>query len=101
FDGAMAVASRPYGFFGKPLFFSAVTSVHVVPPSLERNNPLPDGLSGPAPPERYSHPFRRRSQRLAKITFGSAGSIAIDEQPVERFDPLSACVQVLPPSVVL
>src|SRR5207248_2885975 len=96
----MAVASRPYGFFGNPLFASGVTSVHVLPPSAERNNPLADGLSGPSPPERYSQPLRRKSHIQANMLSRLLGSIATSEQPVERFDPFKARLQVLPPSVV-
>src|SRR5947208_5491439 len=99
-EGAIAIASRPYGFFGKPLLFSGVISVHVSPPSLERNKPLAEGLSGPLPPERYSHPLRRKSHIAANITFGSLGSSAIEVHPVERFGPLRICCHVLPPSVV-
>src|SRR2546423_3417378 len=97
----MAMASRPYGFFGNPLFASGVTSVHVLPPSAERNNPLAEGLSGPSPPERYSQPLRRKSHRQANIVVALAGSIATSVQPVERFAPLRTCFHVLPPSLVL
>src|SRR2546430_14584619 len=96
----MAIASRPYGFFGKPLLASGVTSVQVSPPSLERNNPLADGFSGPSPPERYSQPLRRKSHRQANMMSGLLGSIATSVQPVERFGPFKARLQVLPPSVV-
>src|SRR6476646_2577955 len=97
----MATARRPYGFFGKPLLASGVTSVHVLPPSAERKSPLPDGLSGPSPPERNVQPFRRKSQVQAKRTFGSFGSMARPETPVERFEPFRIWVQFAPPSVVL
>src|SRR6266516_577605 len=97
----MATAMRPYGFFGKPLLPSAVTSVQVTPPSAERNNPLAEGAVGLSPPERYSHPLRRKSHKAANMTFGSVGSIAMSVQPVERFGPLRICVHVLPASVVL
>src|SRR2546423_1645289 len=96
----MATARRPYGFFGKPLLLSGVISDQVVPPSVERNNPLAEGLSGPLPPDRYSHPLRRKSHIAANITLGSFGSIAIEVHPVERFWPFSISCQVLPPSVV-
>ena len=43
FDGAMANASRPYGFFGKPLFRSGVISVHVSPPSSLSSATVPCG----------------------------------------------------------
>src|SRR6266498_1342711 len=101
FEGAIATAMRPYGFFGKPLLASAVISVQVLPPSAERNNPLAEGAVGLSPPERYSHPLRRKSHVDASITSGFVGSIAIAVQPVERFGPLRTCFHVLPPSVVL
>src|SRR5438270_4951693 len=97
----MAIASRPYGFFAKPLFASGLTSFQVSPPSSDRNNPLAEGLSGPSPPERYSQPFRRKSHMQANIVCGFAGSIATSEQPVERFPPFNVSFQVFPPSVVL
>src|SRR5436853_2815017 len=100
FDGAIATAIRPYGFFGKPLLFSGVISFHVFPPSFERNNPLPEGAFGPSPPQRKVHPLRRKSQRAANMTFESFGSTTTVEQPVERLLPLTASAQFLPPSVV-
>src|SRR4029077_8203149 len=101
FEGAIATARRPYGFFGKPLFASGVISVQVSPPLFERNNPLAEGLSGPSPPERHSQPLRRKSHRQANIALAFAGSIATSVQPVERFAALRTCFQVLPPSLVL
>src|SRR2546429_8783794 len=101
FDGATAIASRPYGFFGKPLFASGVISVQVFPPSVERDNPLAEGAVGLSPPERYSQPLRRKSHIAANMMSGFVGSIAIAVQPVERFGPLRICVHVLPPSEVL
>src|SRR5947199_5975942 len=101
FEGAIATASRPYGFFGKPLLFSGVTSVQLFPPSFDRKRPLPDGWSGPSPPERKVHPVRRKSHIAASILFGSVGSIARVEQPVDKFAPFNTRFQVLPPSVVL
>src|SRR5438105_5016433 len=98
FDGAIATAIRPYGFFGKPLLFSGVISFHVFPPSFERNNPLPEGAFGPSPPERKVHPLRRKSQRAANITFESFGSTTTVEQPAEILLPLSATAQLLPSS---
>src|SRR5688500_5096948 len=97
----MATAMRPYGFFGKPVAFSGVISVQVAPPSAVRKRPLAEGLSGPSPPERNVQPCRRTSHMAANILFGSDGSIAISEQPVERFAPFSTRFQFLPPSVVL
>src|SRR5690349_15794075 len=95
------MASRPYGFFGKPLLFSGVTSVQVAPPSFERNKPLADAAVGPSPPERNVQPFRRKSQVQASSEFGLPGSIAMVEQPVDRFPPFKIWFQVFPPSVVL
>src|SRR5881227_385279 len=92
---------RPYGFFGKPLLASAVISVHVLPPSVERNKPLAEGAVGLSPPERYSQPFRRKSHIVANMMSGLIGSIFTSVQPVERFAPLRTWFHVLPPSVVL
>src|SRR5213080_1752956 len=101
FEGAIASASRPYGFFGKPLLASCVISVQVLPPSVERNNPLAEGAVGLSPPERYSQPLRRKSHIEANMMSGLFGSIVKSVQPVERFAPLRTCCHVLPPSVVL
>src|SRR5256886_3534385 len=101
FEGAMATAMRPYGFFGKPLLVSVVISVHVLPPSVDRNNPLAEGAVGPSPPERYSQPLRRKSHIAANMMSGLLGSIFTSVQPVERFAPLRTWFHVLPPSVVL
>src|SRR5262249_4892031 len=101
FDGAIATAKRPYGFFWKPLLACSVISVQVMPPSVERNNPLADGAVGTAPPERYCQPLRRKSHIAANIVSGLPGSILISVQPVERLAPLRTCCHVLPPSVVL
>src|SRR2546421_4543377 len=100
FEGAIASASRPYGFFGKPLFASGVISVQVFPPSVERNNPLAEGAVGLSPPERYSQPLRRKSHIAANITSGFVGSMAIAVHPVERLPPFRICFHVLPLSVV-
>src|SRR6266496_792436 len=100
FDGATATAVAPYGFFGKPLLASCVISVHVSPPSVERNRPLAEGAVGLSPPERYSQPLRRKSHMAANITSGFVGSISIEVQPVERLAPFRICFHVLPPSVV-
>src|SRR5438094_2079544 len=97
----MATATRPYGFFGKPLFASVVISVQVLPPSMDRNNPLAEGAVGLSPPERYSQPLRRKSHIAANRMSGLTGSIAISVQPVERFAPLRTCCHALPPSIVL
>src|SRR5215471_4455630 len=101
FEGAIATAKRPYGFFGKPLLASGVTSFHVSPASSERKSPLDEGLSGPSPPERYSQPLRRKSHMQANIVCGFAGSIATSVEPVEAFAPFKTSFHVLPPSVVL
>src|SRR6266513_1025473 len=90
FEGAIAIASRPYGFFGKPLFASGVISVQVFPPSVERNNPLAEGAVGLSPPERYSQPLRRKSHIVANMISGFVGSIARSVQPVERIAPQRA-----------
>src|SRR5450755_997394 len=96
----MVTAIRPKGFAGKPLFAASVISVQDLPPSEERNRPLPDFAAGDSPPERNVQPLRRKSHRPAKITFGSCGSMLIDAQPVDRLPPLSTRFQVLPPSLV-
>src|SRR4051812_29603213 len=101
FDGANAIATRPYGFFGKPLLFSGVSSFQVAPPSVDRKSPLAEGALGPSPPERNVQPLRRKSHILASSTFGLLGSIATVEQPVDRFPPFNTWFQVFPPSVVL
>src|SRR6266576_5226402 len=101
FEGAIATAMRPYGFFGKPLLASSVISVQVLPPSVERNNPLAEGALGLSPPERYSQPLRRKSHIAANMISGLSGSISTSVQPVERFAPLRTSPHVLPPSVVL
>src|SRR5438045_9437072 len=97
----MATASRPYGFFGKPLLPSDVISVQVFRPSVERNNPLAEGALGLSPPERYSQPLRRKSHIAANMISGLSGSIFTSVQPVERFAPFRTCCHFLPPSVVL
>src|SRR5205807_3563510 len=91
---------RPYGFLGKPLLVSVVISVQVLPPSVERNNPLAEGAVGIAPPERYSQPLRRKSHIAANMISGLLGSISTSVQPVERFAPFRTCCHVLLPSVV-
>src|SRR5215831_7798329 len=61
FDGATATATRPHGLAGRPLAVASANGDHVVPPSVLLNNPLALGLSGPSPPDRNVHPFRRKS----------------------------------------
>ena len=96
----MTTSTRPQGLEGKPALVFSVSSVQVLPPSPERKRPLPLGAAGPSPPERNVHPFRRKSHIPAKRTSGFLGSIAREEQPVERFAPLSARLQLFPPSFV-
>ena len=97
----MTVSTRPHGFAGRPAFVFAVSSVQLLPPSAERNRPLPLGASGPSPPERNVQPLRRKSHMPAMSTSEFFGSIVTEEQPVERFAPLSTSDQLRPPSVVL
>src|SRR5215475_5878310 len=98
-DGANTVSIRPHGAGGRPL--AVASDAQVLPPSVERNIPLPLGTPGPSPPERNVQPLRRKSHIPAISTSGFLGSIATLEQPVDELGPLSTCVQVLPPSVVL
>src|SRR3954470_15411690 len=98
FDGAIVTARRPYGLFGNPRCEPGVISIQVWPPSPERKRPLPEGLSGPSPPERKVHPFRRKSHMPTYRIFGLVGSIAMLEAPVEAFVPFRIRSQFLPPS---
>src|SRR5687767_8299136 len=100
-DGACTTSTRPHGFSGSPLFVFAVSSTQVLPPSAERNMPLPLNASGPSPPERNVHPLRRKSHMPANIRSGIFGSRLTPEQPVDAFAPFKISVQVLPPSTVL
>src|SRR5947207_238064 len=100
FDGATVTATRPHGLAGNPLPLFSSSAVHDVPPSVLLNNPLPLGASGPSPPERNVHPLRRKSHIPAYNVRGDDGSIVINEQPVDAFDPARTFVQLLPPSVV-
>src|SRR5215472_18275694 len=95
FDGATATATRPHGFAGSPFALDVSNAVHVVPPSVLLNSPLALGLSGPSPPERKVHPFRRKSHMPAKRVLGDAGSIVISEHPVDALAPASTFVQLL------
>src|SRR2546430_16742650 len=99
-DGAIAMAMRPYGFFGNPLLFSGVISLQVAPLLLERNNPLPEGAWGPSPPDRKVQPLRRKSHKPANITLASFGSITTVEHPVDALGPFRISSQVFPPSFV-
>src|SRR5215813_4877126 len=98
-EGANTVSTRPHGIAGRPL--AVASDTQVLPPSVERNIPLPLGALGPSPPDRNVQPLRRKSHSPAISTSGFLGSIATLEQPVEGLGPLSTWVQVLPPSVVL
>src|SRR3954452_10769346 len=84
---------------GRPL--AVASDAQVLPPSVERNIPLPLGEVGPSPPERNVQPLRRKSHIPASRTSGFFGSMVTLEQPVDGFDPLSASAQVFPPSLVL
>src|SRR6266567_1279757 len=100
-EGAKVTSTRPQGFGGRPALDSAVSSVQVVPPSAERNNPLPLKASGPSPPERKVQPLRRKSHNPARATSGFDGSSETLEQPVEALDPFRISFKRLPPSLVL
>src|SRR5262245_7717551 len=100
-DGATVTATRPHGFAGSPLALPPSSSVHVAPPSVVFQRPLPLVASGPSPPDRNVQPLRRKSHSPAKSVPGCWRSIEIIEQPVERFEPLRISFQLLPPSVVL
>src|SRR5512144_1245824 len=97
----MTVSTRPHGLAGSPAPVFAVSSVQLFPPSSERKRPLPLAASGPSPPERNVHPFRRKSHIPAISTSGFFGSIVTEEHPVERLAPFSTRDQWFPPSVVL
>src|SRR5713226_8831892 len=92
---------RPQGFAGSPLALLSSNSFQVAPPSVVWKKALPLAAVGFSPPERKVQPFRRKSHRPAKRTFGSCGFMEIIEQPVERFAPFRILLQVFPPSVVL
>src|SRR5579871_2192464 len=100
-DGATATSIRPHGLLGRPFTAPTSSSCQLFPPSDVRNRALPLGLSGPSPPERKVHPFRRKSHSPAKSTSGFLGSIDSPLQPVERFFPVRMSDQLFPPSEVL
>src|SRR5438876_2267244 len=100
FEGAYSTSIRPYGLAGNP-FLPASNSLQFLPPSMERKMPLPLGASGPSPPERKVQPLRRKSHMPEYSTSEFCGSIVTEEQPVDRFLPLSIKLHVLPPSAVL
>src|SRR4051812_29168356 len=62
-EGANTTSPRPHGPGGRP--FWAAIDVHVLPPSAERNMPLPLGAFGPSPPDRNVQPWRRKSHSPA------------------------------------
>ena len=101
FEGATVTATLPQGFGGSPGALLSSSCVHVAPPSVLLNKPLPLGASGPAPPERNVHAFRRKSHMPAYSVFGFCESIDSIEQPVEALAPASTFDQLMPPSVVL
>src|SRR5215467_2032779 len=77
---------------GRPC--ARVISVHVSPPSVDLNKPLP------GPPLDMVYSFRYASHIAAKTTFGLCGSIETSTAPV--LEPRSSTLRhVLPPSVVL
>src|SRR3954447_26212724 len=49
FEGATAIAIRPYGFAGRPFALFSAISLQCSPPSVDLNMPLP------GPPERNVH----------------------------------------------
>src|SRR5688572_30551870 len=100
-EGACTTSTRPHGFSGKPLLVFAVSSLHVLPPSLERKSPLPLNASGPSPPERNVQPFLRKSHSPAINTSGAFGSKLMPEHPVDAFAPFKISDHVFPPSLVL
>src|SRR4051812_44110142 len=84
-DGANTVSTRPHGIAGRPL--AVASDAQVLPPSVERNIPLPLAAFGPSPPERNDQPLRRKSHIPAISTSGFFGSMVTLEHPVEGFDP--------------
>src|SRR5688572_5547162 len=100
FDGACTTSIRPHGLSGRPGLVFAVSSVHVLPPSGERNMPLPLGAVGPSPPLLKVQPLRRKYQSPAKTTLGSLGSKLTPEHPVDGFGPFKINAHDLPPSTV-
>ena len=100
---ASAYPSRPptsIRFLWKPLLTCSVISVQVLPPSVERNNPLADGAVGIAPPERYSQPFRRKSLHRSKHDIGITRVNFAYCTPGRRSRALGGCCHVLPPTSV-
>src|SRR5690348_14235958 len=89
FDGAIATPILPTGDLGMPL----IARFHVVPPSCERNTPLP------APPLSIFQVCITSDHMPAAIVFGSLGSSERLEQPVLGSTNSTRC-QVRPPSVV-
>src|SRR6185312_56624 len=80
---------RPYGPSGRP----SCSRVHVSPPSVERQSPLP------FPPFSRFHGKRRTCHMPAKSTLGLPGCITRSLVPVVSFTN-NTFFHVLPPSVV-
>ena len=79
---------RPHGFFGKPLLLSGVIRVQVVPPSAERNRPLPDGCVRAFAAGAERPAFAPEIPHAGEHHVGiRSGPCAMVEQPVERFAP--------------
>src|SRR5260221_4534557 len=97
----MARAVRPHGLAGSPAAVEASRWRNDLPPSSVTKSPLPLTASDDSPPERKVQPWRRKSQSAAKMRSGFCGSMAIDEQPVDRLLPLRIGSHDFPPSVVL
>src|SRR5215510_7239312 len=90
--GETATPMRPNTPDGRP--DARLISVHVSPPSVDLNNPLP------GPPLDIWYSTRYASHRPANITLGLRRSIAMSIPPV-LLSRKSTFFQVLPPSVVL
>ena len=91
FEGAMATPTlpTPTDCFGIPLMIR----IHVVPPSRERNSPLP------GPPLSYPQACTSTCHIPARTMRGFFGFMAMSEQPVFS-STNSTRSQLLPPSVV-
>src|SRR5215470_6439975 len=72
-DGAYTASTRPHGPGGRPLLVAI--DAQVLPPSVDRNIPLPLAASGPSPPERNVQPLRRKSHIPAISASGFLGSM--------------------------
>src|SRR5712691_2365135 len=80
FDGADVTATRPHGLVGSPFALWASSDVHIAPPSVVLNKPLPLGASGLSPPERNVHALRRKCHMPAYSVLGFFESIESIEQ---------------------